>query len=334
MAVTFVCDLCGASGLAPGPGSAQCATCGNVALVSARRSAAPERDVLPSLLASPPSARADDEVDLVLDREVEEQSPRLAELWTRPETRELPTPVPGSLPVRRAARASAARPLRGLGRTAGLAATFVAGAAFALGAVVAVRGGWASGAPDPAARGEVDVPTRRGSGEERVSPGLLPLASAAGSATTEPRDAPAPVVRAGRAEPVPRAAPPPAAARPARTAAATVPAAATRTTEDLLASRATGFLDPAPEDRQCVPRALRALRRDQPGRFPEEITVRFPVAASGAVGRIDVSGSFADRGAADAIREAVRGCPFRPGADAAGRPTAAAVVMRIRFPAR
>jgi len=59
--------------------------------------------------------------------------------------------------------------------------------------------------------------------------------------------------------------------------------------------------------------------------------LRFQVAASGAVGRIELLGDVDDREIASAIEEAVRGCPFLPGSDEAGRPTALPVVMRVRF---
>jgi hypothetical protein len=322
MAVSFVCDLCGAAGLAPGPGSAQCATCGHVALVLGRDGGGRRREV-PAVTRAP-AARPDpaqDDVDLVLDRELEEPQ-RLAELWTRPETRELPTPVPQ--PVGGARLRARRGALPRLGRGAILAATFAAGAAFAIGAAVAFRGaGKPDAAPDaPAAPARISAAT---GGAQGSAPAPT---SGARTRAASPGGAPAPVPArsAPPGPPVEQAV----SRAPSRAApAATAPTGAEGATPE---DRGTGFLDPAPEDRQCVPRALRALRREQPGRFPEEITVRFPVAASGAVGRIDVAGSFADGGAADAIREAVRGCPFRPGADGSGRPTAAAVVMRIRFP--
>jgi protein TonB len=88
--------------------------------------------------------------------------------------------------------------------------------------------------------------------------------------------------------------------------------------------------NPAPVDRQCVPRALRA-RPDVAARLPEEIRARFPVAASGAVGPVEVRGDVPDPEVAGAIEEAIRGCPFVPGADEEGRPIPLSVVMRIRF---
>jgi hypothetical protein len=325
MAVSFVCDLCGAAGLAPGPGSAQCATCGHVALVLPADGGARRREVAAGTLGA--AARPDpagDEVDLVLDRELEEPQ-RLAELWTRPETRELPTPIPQ--PVARARRHARRGALPRLGRGAILAAIFASGAAFAVGAAVAFRGtSTADAAADAAgAPGRSSAATSGGQGSARA-----PISGArTRAASTAGAPAPVPARSAPPSPPVEHAASrPPSRGAPATTAATAATAAEGAAGDD----RGTGFLDPAPEDRQCVPRALRALRREQPGRFPEEITVRFPVAASGAVGSIDVSGGFADAGAADAIREAVRGCPFRPGADGSGRPTAAAVVMRIRFP--
>ncbi len=91
------------------------------------------------------------------------------------------------------------------------------------------------------------------------------------------------------------------------------------------------LVNPAPVDRRCVPRALRA-RPDLAGRLPGEIAVRFRVTASGDVARIDVP-EMSDRDLADAIADAVRSCRFMPGTDENGRPVALPIVMRIRFAA-
>jgi TonB family protein len=83
-------------------------------------------------------------------------------------------------------------------------------------------------------------------------------------------------------------------------------------------------------DRRCVPRTLRA-HGDLSGRLPPELAVRFQVAASGAVGGVEVLGDVRDRDLVEAIEGAVRACAFQPGLDEAGRPTSLPVVMRIRF---
>ncbi len=108
---------------------------------------------------------------------------------------------------------------------------------------------------------------------------------------------------------------------PAKRALATAASQAARPSDALV--------NPAPEDRRCVPRALRA-RRDLAGRLPGEIAVRLRVAANGDVGRIEVLG-VADRELADAIGDAVRSCRFSPGTDEEGRSVALPIVMRIRF---
>jgi len=281
--LTFVCDRCGTVGRAPAPGAAQCSTCGNVAI------AGPAGD---PAAATPRSAGVD------ASRMATPVPPRLATLWVRPGPEESPTPEPLPIPPRRSAVRSAATVL----------ALLTSGAALALGAVAALRGG--AGAPDrPATGGE-------------------PASLAPAPAAAAPADVAAPA-------PTPRAAPlgevqPTLAAtsrRAVRTATAAAPAAASRAG---IAPRIGALRDPTPADRRCVPRALRG-RRELTGRLPPEVALRFQVAASGAVGRIELLGDVDDREIASAIEEAVRGCPFLPGSDEAGRPTALPVVMRIRF---
>ncbi len=110
------------------------------------------------------------------------------------------------------------------------------------------------------------------------------------------------------------------------------PIPARRTVASSSASPAKGALaNPAPEDRRCVPRALRA-RPDLTDRLPAEVAVRFRVTASGDVARIEVL-DLPDRGLADAVSEAVRSCRFSPGTDENGRPVALPITMRIRFAA-
>ena len=224
--------------------------------------------------------------------------PRLATLWVRPGPEESSTPDPVLIPPRRSTLRSAATAL----------ALLTSGAALALGAAAALRGG-AGAKVRPATAGE-------------------PAALARAPAETASADvaAPAPTPRPaslGAVQPAP-AAP---SRRTVRSATAAAPAAAARAG---IVPRIDALQDPSPADRRCVPRALRG-RRELAGRLPPEIAVRFQVAASGAVGRVEVLGDVEDREAAAAIEEAVRACRFLPGSDEAGRPTALPVVMRIRF---
>ena len=79
-------------------------------------------------------------------------------------------------------------------------------------------------------------------------------------------------------------------------------------------------------------RGLR-LPRDLTSR-PWVVTARFPVGADGTLGAIEVLGDVADPRVAEAVRRAIRGCAFVPGADAQGRPTRLWAVMPIRFVGR
>jgi len=281
--LTFVCDRCGTVGRAPAPGAAQCSTCGNVAI------AGPSGD---PAAASPSGAGVD------ASRVATPVPPRLATLWVRPGPEESPTPDPVPIPPQRSAVRSAATVL----------ALLTSGAALALGAVAALRGG--VGAPDrPVTGGEPAA----------LAPGPAAAASA-DVAVPAPTPRPAPL---GEVQPAPAAT----SRRAFRNATAASPVAASRAG---IAPRIDALRDPKPADRRCVPRALRG-RRELTGRLPPEVAVRFQVAASGAVGRIELLGDVEDREVAAAIEDAVRGCPFLPGSDEAGRPTALPVVMRVRF---
>jgi hypothetical protein len=143
--------------------------------------------------------------------------------------------------------------------------------------------------------------------------------------------APAPAARPAVAtlSPAPIPALPADATKQARVAAARRAIASTAAAQP--ASRA-GLVNPAPQDRRCVPRALRA-RRDLSDRMPPEIAVRLRVAATGEVARIEVL-DVADGEVAEAIGDAVRSCQFSPGTDEDGRPVSLPIVMRIRFASR
>jgi hypothetical protein len=314
-AVTFVCDLCGAPGRAERPGSAQCENCGWVAIVYA-----PSTDGIelapPGEAAAPPEAgRAPDPFAVgsgtPAPRPAREATPPvatpLARLWTPPGRTGGETPEPSSIQAIRAPRDRARRARRALVPAGVLAA----GAALAVGAAaIAIRSGWV---------GSDDASTREAPAATWAAPQTDPLAP------TGP--APASPPRADRSAP---SRVPAQAQRPQRVAAsARSPATGA---PELVPARATSSRNPAPEDRTCVPRALRA-RADLADRLPAEITARFPVGANGAIGRIDV-GDVPDREVARAIEAAIRGCPFVAGADEEGRPTALSVVMRIKFGVR
>jgi TonB family protein len=103
--------------------------------------------------------------------------------------------------------------------------------------------------------------------------------------------------------------------------------------EDAPAYPGTGFRKPAPADRSCLERALR-LPRDVAGRFDGTLTVKFPVAADGTVGPVEVLGPVPDPRVPRAVETAIRSCRFLPGTDPRGRPTALWAVMPLRFVAR
>ena len=155
----------------------------------------------------------------------------------------------------------------------------------------------------------------RDDGSVAVSSALEPVAPAPPS--------PPPV----SAEPPRVAAPPRAPARLSPRLRHGVPAPA----EDAFAPRIAALRNPSPADGRCVPRAALRLRRELAARLPDAVTVRFPVAATGAVGRVEVLRPATDDDVARAIEDAIRSCTFVPGADDDGRPATLPVVMRIRF---
>jgi protein TonB len=311
--VTFVCELCGAPGRAEAPGAAQCMTCGQVALVGSSAPPAPAPDPFAAAGTSPSDAAAPDDVDFVLEDEVTAPPRRLASLWVPPGRGEGPTPEPGSIPAFRRVRAG-----RRAFATVGVLA---AGGALALGA--AVGAGFLD--LSPAGR-EEPAPRLSGAGADAAARPELPPSPAAPAA-------PDPGARAGPDAPsLPPPRPSAAAvlrqAKPARAAAPQpLPGSEGERLRDV---QLAAYRNPAPVDRLCVPRTLRE-RPEVAERLPEEIRARFPVAASGAVGPVEVIGEVSDPEVEDAIEEAIRGCPFVPGADEEGRPIPLSVVMRIRF---
>jgi len=292
--VSFVCDLCGTPGRAPAPGIAQCTTCGRVALVeaAAASSAAPG----PHAGASQ-DPFAPDEPTLLLEDEIVEPAPRLATLWVRPEAEDTPERVPA--PV---------WPRRSLSRTM---VAIAAGAALAVGGLAAFRAGWF---------GE-----DRDDGSVAVSPAPPSVAQPALASPSPPPAAAAAPHRS--AVPSERLAAP--SRRPAH-AASRPRARDLAAGEEPFTPRIAALRNPAPADSRCVPRALR-VRGDLAARLPEAVTVRFPVAATGEVGRVEVLRPATDDDVARAIEDAIRSCTFIPGADDDGRPTTLPVVMRIRF---
>jgi TonB family protein len=73
------------------------------------------------------------------------------------------------------------------------------------------------------------------------------------------------------------------------------------------------------------------LPRDLAATLSGTFTVRFAVSRDGSVGLIQVMDQVPDPRISEAIVSAVQSCEFRPGTDAAGRPTRLWVVMPLRF---
>jgi TonB family protein len=91
-----------------------------------------------------------------------------------------------------------------------------------------------------------------------------------------------------------------------------------------------GFRRPRVAEEGCVQRSIR-LPRDAASRITGPVTLRFAVGTGGEVSLFQVLGDVADPRVSDALANAVRGCRFLPGADAAGVPTRLWVTMPIRF---
>ncbi|HEX9049735.1 MAG TPA: energy transducer TonB, partial [Anaeromyxobacter sp.] len=86
---------------------------------------------------------------------------------------------------------------------------------------------------------------------------------------------------------------------------------------------------PVLETRTCVADALR-LPRGLEGSLPGEVVMHVDVAEDGRPANVSFPGSVDPR-LRTALVAAVRTCRFTPGADASGRPAAAATTMRLRF---
>ncbi len=88
---------------------------------------------------------------------------------------------------------------------------------------------------------------------------------------------------------------------------------------------------------RCIEQNIR-IASDLADRLPASVTMRFAVARDGTADLVQVlPGPDAARGErinprlADALRSAVRGCRFVPGADDLGKPVRLWVVMQVRF---
>lgn len=149
--------------------------------------------------------------------------------------------------------------------------------------------------------------------EEVPAPTPAPTAAAAAPTQPPPQEAPSP---GAAVAPSPVAA---AAARPASGAEEEAPAYAR-----------DGFRPPQPETPRCVENGIR-IPRDLGDRLPSTVTLRFAVGRDGRADMIQVLGQVADGRIAEALRVAVAGCRFVPGADEQGRPTRLWVVMPLRF---
>jgi hypothetical protein len=295
--VTFVCDLCGAPGRAEAPGAAQCKTCGQVALVLAST---------PSPIPSPAPVPGPDPFEVARHEALGRGASDGVDLVLDDEVIEPPARL-ASLwvaPGRHGGQTPepgtvpAFRRVRRGRRALAAVGALAASGALALGAAVAV--------------GHIDLD----GGDEDARSAAAPKRSAAALAAPSPAAETRPVApsRAGPAVRTNRAAPP----------------VAAPSGEPLPGLRVAASRNPVPVDRQCVPRALRE-RSDVVDRLPDEIRARFPVGASGAIGPVEVMGEVSDPEVAEAIEDAIRSCPFVPGADEEGRPISLSVVMRIRF---
>jgi protein TonB len=99
--------------------------------------------------------------------------------------------------------------------------------------------------------------------------------------------------------------------------------------EDAPVYMAAGFKAPEMTDKNCFRENFR-LPPALAG-FVQSVTVKFAVYPNGAVGAFTVMGQVPDQRIADAIRNAVSNCNWKPGADAQGRPTAIYVILPVRL---
>jgi hypothetical protein len=92
-----------------------------------------------------------------------------------------------------------------------------------------------------------------------------------------------------------------------------------------------------PQTPHCIERSIR-ITPALAERLPTSVTMRFAVARDGKADLVQVlpgpdmaQGDRVDPGVGEALRSAVQGCRFVPGADEAGRPVRLWVVMNVRF---
>lgn len=93
-------------------------------------------------------------------------------------------------------------------------------------------------------------------------------------------------------------------------------------------ARRTGSRFQAPHlaDKHCIAENL-----NLPEGIDGPVTVRLSVGPTGAVSQVQVLGQVKSAGVENAIRKAVTGCTWVPGADAEGKPTSLWVVQPLRF---
>jgi hypothetical protein len=216
--------------------------------------------------------------------------------------------------------------------------------------------------PRPAARREA-APAKRGGREVAARPAAREPASAPRAPAREAPPAtagvppPAPVPEPGAAEaqapvPPPLAPPPPPVAEPEPQSAPAAPAAAAPISapappaaeaapqaaadEEPVFAR-DGYRRPVTQTPRCIEQNIR-IAPDLADKLPASVTMRFAVARDGTADLVQVlPGPEAARGErihpriADALRSAVRGCRFVPGADDLGKRVRLWVVMQVRF---
>lgn len=92
----------------------------------------------------------------------------------------------------------------------------------------------------------------------------------------------------------------------------------------------SGFKAPQLAEKGCIAENLR-VPPQLAGFVSGPITVKFAVYASAAVSDVQIMAQLPDPRIGEAIKNAIRGCQWVPGADAQGKPTSIWVIMPIRF---
>ena len=92
----------------------------------------------------------------------------------------------------------------------------------------------------------------------------------------------------------------------------------------------SGFKSPRLANRNCIAENL-ALPEQAESLASSTLTVKLAVSATGAASQVQVLAGTQDPRVVDAIRKAVGGCAWVPGADAEGKPTSLWVVQPIRL---